>query len=203
MGKERRPVCQFSEKWAWKEGAGNAARRTTSRSVAALSLAGLDEGAGRVGPIARAATAARTIPDTAVILVDCSGGPSHLETYDLKPEGAAESRSAFRPVPTVVLGMSVCERLPLHARVADRFSLVRSLHHTGRGRSLGRQSARPAGTTRNAQPPSKRERPTMNTHPLADTAEYPAWSLPTGWGACGWEGNRGRCAPGYGGVESP
>ncbi len=76
-----------------------------------------------------ARAAARTTPDTSVILVYCLGGASHLETYDPKPDGPAESRSVFRPIPTCVPGMSVCELLPLHARVADRFSLVRSLNH--------------------------------------------------------------------------
>src|SRR5262245_8412051 len=79
--------------------------------------------------LAGRAAAGTASADTSVILVYCLGGPSHLETYDLKPDGPAESRSVFRPVSTVVPGMSVCELLPLHARVADRFSLVRSLHH--------------------------------------------------------------------------
>lgn len=76
---------------------------------------------------ARAATP--TAPNTSVILVYCLGGPSHLETYDLKPDGPAESRSIFRPITTRVPGMSLCELLPLHARVADKLSIVRSMHH--------------------------------------------------------------------------
>jgi uncharacterized protein (DUF1501 family) len=76
-----------------------------------------------------AARGPRAAPDTSVILVYCLGGASHLETYDLKPDGPSEMRSVFRPIATRVPGMAVCELLPGHARVADRFSLVRSLHH--------------------------------------------------------------------------
>jgi hypothetical protein len=67
--------------------------------------------------------------DTAVILLYLHGGPSHLETYDLKPDAPAEYRSIFRPIHTNVPGIDLCELFPLQARVADRFVLVRSLHH--------------------------------------------------------------------------
>ncbi len=69
-------------------------------------------------------------PDTAVIILYCLGGASHLETYDLKPDGPEQMRSVFRPIPTRVRGMSICEHLPLHAQVADKFSLIRSMSHT-------------------------------------------------------------------------
>lgn len=68
--------------------------------------------------------------DTSVILFWMWGGPSHLETYDLKPDAPAEYRGPFSPIRTTVPGLDVCELLPLHARTAKRFSLVRSLHHT-------------------------------------------------------------------------
>jgi hypothetical protein len=67
--------------------------------------------------------------DTSVILLYLHGGPSHLETYDLKPGAPTEYRSIFRPIPTNVPGMDVCELFPLQARLADKFALVRSLHH--------------------------------------------------------------------------
>jgi hypothetical protein len=68
-------------------------------------------------------------PDTSVILVFCLGGMSHLETYDLKPDGPELMRSIFRPIATAVPGMSVCELLPHHARAAKHFTLIRSLTH--------------------------------------------------------------------------
>lgn len=77
-----------------------------------------------------AARAAAAAPKrTSVILVYCIGGPSHLETYDLKPDGPENMRSVFRPMATRVPGMAICEHLPRHAQVADKFSLIRSLHH--------------------------------------------------------------------------
>jgi hypothetical protein len=69
-------------------------------------------------------------PDTAVILFWMWGGPSHLETYDLKPDAPSEYRGPFKPIHTAVPGLDVCELLPRHARLGKRLSLVRSLHHT-------------------------------------------------------------------------
>jgi hypothetical protein len=65
--------------------------------------------------------------DTSVILLWLSGGPSQLETYDLKPGAPAEYRGEFRPIRSTVPGLDVCEHLPLHAQVADKFTLIRSI----------------------------------------------------------------------------
>lgn len=67
--------------------------------------------------------------DTSVIMLYLHGGPSQLETYDLKPEAPSTYRSVFGSIPTNVPGMDICELFPLQAKIADRFSLVRSLHH--------------------------------------------------------------------------
>jgi uncharacterized protein (DUF1501 family) len=85
---------------------------------------------------ARAATnpAARR---TAVILVWCRGGLSHLDTYDPKPDVGSEFRGPFQPIPSAVPGLHVSELLPRHARIARRFTLVRSLSHTGGGHPAG------------------------------------------------------------------
>ena len=71
----------------------------------------------------------RVVTDTSVILIWLQGGPSHMETYDLKPDAPIEYRGECRPIPTVVPGMDVCELLPLHARVADKFNIIRSISH--------------------------------------------------------------------------
>src|SRR5215510_1447331 len=68
----------------------------------------------------------QTRDDTAVILVWLPGGPPHMETYDMKPDAPAEYRGEFRPIRTNVPGIDVCELLPLHARIADKFTLIRS-----------------------------------------------------------------------------
>ncbi|MEE3370528.1 MAG: DUF1501 domain-containing protein, partial [Planctomycetota bacterium] len=90
--------------------------------------------------------------DTSVIFVWLPGGPPHMETYDLKPDAPSEYRGAFSPVATNVPGIGVCELLPLHAQVADKFSLIRSIHHGyanhdgGHKRFLtGRKPATPNG----------------------------------------------------------
>lgn len=61
------------------------------------------------------------------------GGPSHMETFDLKPEAPIEYRGEFRPIATNVPGIEISEHLPLLARQADKFSLIRSLHHDSPG----------------------------------------------------------------------
>jgi hypothetical protein len=67
--------------------------------------------------------------NTAVILLWLDGGPSHLDLYDLKPEAPAEYRGFWKPIRTNVPGIEISELFPKQARVADKFSIVRSLHH--------------------------------------------------------------------------
>lgn len=68
---------------------------------------------------------------TALILVWLPGGHSHLETYDPKPLASSDYRGPYSPIETAAPGIQLCELLPHHARVADRFSLLRSIVHTG------------------------------------------------------------------------
>lgn len=67
--------------------------------------------------------------DTRVILVWLDGGPGHMDLYDMKPEAPAEYRGFWRPMKTNVPGFEITELFPRQAKVADRFSIVRSLHH--------------------------------------------------------------------------
>ncbi|QDV32587.1 DUF1501 domain-containing protein [Tautonia plasticadhaerens] len=69
-------------------------------------------------------------PDTSVILFWMWGGPSQFETWDPKPDAPLEIRGPFRPIPTDVPGMDLCELFPRQARLGDRIALVRSLHHS-------------------------------------------------------------------------
>ncbi len=64
---------------------------------------------------------------TAVILFWLSGGPSHLDTWDPKPDAPAEVRGPFASIPTRVPGVRVCEHLPLQARIMDKLTLIRSV----------------------------------------------------------------------------
>lgn len=63
------------------------------------------------------------------ILVFLAGGPSHQDTFDLKPKAAAEYRGEFRPIATRVPGVEICEHLPRLADCADRYAIVRGLSH--------------------------------------------------------------------------
>ncbi|QDU03946.1 DUF1501 domain-containing protein [Gimesia chilikensis] len=80
---------------------------------------------------AKANAAQNGIPkkDTSVILLWLDGGPSHLDTYDMKPEAPSEYRGIWNPIHTNVPGMDITELFPLQAKCADKFSVVRSLHH--------------------------------------------------------------------------
>jgi hypothetical protein len=88
--------------------------------AAALTLPGLLQ--------LRAAADHRREP-TALILLYCHGGISHLDTFDPKPGAPSEYRGPFAPIRTRVPGLHVTELLPRHATIADRFSLLRSLAH--------------------------------------------------------------------------
>jgi hypothetical protein len=66
----------------------------------------------------------------AVIFLHQYGGPSHHDTLDMKPAAPDAIRGEFQPIATRVPGISVCERLPRLAQVADRFTLVRGVYHT-------------------------------------------------------------------------
>jgi hypothetical protein len=62
----------------------------------------------------------------AVIMIVLPGGPSHIDTYDLKPAAPAEYRGEFRPIRTNVPGIEFCELLPRQAQMADKLAVVRS-----------------------------------------------------------------------------
>ena len=62
-----------------------------------------------------------------VIMVCLPGGPSHLETYDLKPQAPLDYRGEFGPIATNVAGFDICEHMPLQSRIADKLALVRTV----------------------------------------------------------------------------
>jgi hypothetical protein len=69
-------------------------------------------------------------PDTSVIFLWLAGDPPHMETYDMKPDAPSDYRGQFSPIRTNVPGIEVCEHLPLHAKCADKYTLIRSIAHT-------------------------------------------------------------------------
>lgn len=66
--------------------------------------------------------------DTSLILLWQDGGPSHFETFDPKPDAPAEIRGDLGVIPTRLPGIQFCEVLPRLANLADRFTVIRSLH---------------------------------------------------------------------------
>jgi hypothetical protein len=61
------------------------------------------------------------------IMIYLSGGPSHTDMYDLKPEAPMEYRGEFKPIQTNVPGVQICELMPRQARMWDKLAVVRSL----------------------------------------------------------------------------
>lgn len=66
--------------------------------------------------------------DTSLILLWQDGGPSHFETFDPKPQAPTEIRGPYKPISTSLPGIQFCENLPRLAQMADKFSIIRSLH---------------------------------------------------------------------------
>ena len=72
-----------------------------------------------------------------VILVNLTGGMSHIDALDMKPEAPAEIRGEFKPISTAVTGIQICEHLPQLAAQMRRWALVRSLSHGENGHLPG------------------------------------------------------------------
>jgi len=69
--------------------------------------------------------------EKACIMIFNLGAPSHIDLWDMKPDAPSEVRGPFKPIRTKSPDIDISEILPLHAKVADKFSLVRSCHHDG------------------------------------------------------------------------
>ncbi len=78
---------------------------------------------------AKATATGESASKKSLIVFWTHGGISQQDTYDMKPESPAEYRGMYQPIRTVAPGIIVGERFPLQAKVMDRLSLVRSVHH--------------------------------------------------------------------------
>ena len=74
-------------------------------------------------------TLPRLDDDFSVILFWANGGPSHIDMFDMKPNAPSEYRGPLRPIRTNVPGIEISEQMPLLAKIADKFTLIRSLQH--------------------------------------------------------------------------
>lgn len=97
------------------------------RSFLALGVAGMANAS--LAQLARARESSASKKSTSVILLWLDGGPSHLDLYDMKPEAPAEYRGIWKPIRTRVPGFDITEMFPKQAKLTDKFSIVRSLHH--------------------------------------------------------------------------
>jgi len=97
--------------------------RVGGLSLAGLSLPALFQ--------ARAAADSPKVRARSCIQLFMWGGPSQLETFDLKPNAPDGIRGDFKPIDTNVPGIRICEHLPLLAQMADRYAILRSVTHTG------------------------------------------------------------------------
>ena len=73
----------------------------------------------------------------ACILIFNYGGPSHLDMWDLKPDAPKEIRGEFKPIATSVPGIAIAEHLPRLAKLANRYSVVRSVNHRDNDHAIG------------------------------------------------------------------
>ena len=76
---------------------------------------------------AQLAAASHINPDAkgkAAIFVNLNGGPSHMDTFDLKPNAPSEYRGEFNPIQTCLPGVEISEHLPKIATCMDKFSLA-------------------------------------------------------------------------------
>lgn len=112
------------------------ATRTTSDALERRDFlkAGLLAGVGLTLPdclgLAWAGHSRRTAEARYGIFIRLAGGPSHLDTFDMKPNASDDYRGPFKPVKTNVPGVQFCEHLPKLAKCADKFAILRGVTHT-------------------------------------------------------------------------
>ena len=93
--------------------------------VGALGAVGLS-----LPGLLRAQEAKKPRDDKNCIMIFNLGAPSQMDTFDPKPDAPAEIRGPFKAIKTASPDIQITELLPLHAKIADKFSLVRSVYHT-------------------------------------------------------------------------
>jgi hypothetical protein len=73
------------------------------------------------------------------IFINLQGGPSHMDTFDLKPDAPSEYRGLFDPIKTNVDGVEISEHLPKLAKCADKYAILRGVSHTLGAHRLGQE----------------------------------------------------------------
>lgn len=116
------PLSDLSTNWS---------RREFVRGIG-LGMLGVGLPELMLGRAAAEPLAARSGKAKHCIMIFLFGGPSQIDTWDMKPGVAAEYRGEFQPISTAVPGVTCCEHLPRTARLAKHLAIVRSLTMTGR-----------------------------------------------------------------------
>ena len=75
-------------------------------------------------------TGSRPQREKSCILIVQGGGPSQIDTWDMKPAAPSDYRGPYKSIPTAVTGFQICELMPRLARLADRYCIIRSMTHT-------------------------------------------------------------------------
>jgi hypothetical protein len=145
----------------------SASRGITRRSffrLGALSLAGVTLGDVlrlRAGSASRGAQA--TPREKSVIMIHLSGGPSHIDMYDMKPQAPSAYRGEFRPIRTNVPGMDICEYMPRQAMIADKFAILRGVEFTHLHTANEFYSGFPWQESPRAPVPNEAQRPSLGS----------------------------------------
>src|SRR4249919_348711 len=71
------------------------------------------------------------------IFLFLEGGPSTIDMWDLKPDAPAEVRGPYKPVATNVPGTMICQHLPNCAKIANKYTILRSHSHNDNGHTTG------------------------------------------------------------------
>jgi hypothetical protein len=87
--------------------------------------------------LAQAGEVSQSSKGKAAIFVRLAGGPSHMDTFDLKPNAPDTHRGEFKEIKTNVPGIRISEHLPKLARCADKFAILRGVSHTLAAHNLG------------------------------------------------------------------
>src|SRR5438270_9542250 len=108
--------------------------------IGGLGIAGLS-----LPNLLRADAAAAPRRETACILFFLQGGQSQLDVWDLKPDAPEGIRGLFKPISTNVAGIRITEHLPLLAKMADKYAIIRSMTHSSTNHNPGSDRALTAG----------------------------------------------------------
>src|SRR5262245_35894881 len=99
--------------------------RRTALQAGSIGLLGL--GLADLAALQAVADNNSAVPKKSVIFIFLTGGLSHQDSFDLKPDAPDSVRGEFRPIATRTPGMDICEHLPLLAQRSDKYALVRSM----------------------------------------------------------------------------